>query len=220
MSDAIAEAKDQRLQCRYIEGDIREADYGGGYDLAMMLFGEFNTFPRPQLERVLSRMFDALNSGGRLIVEPQRLDAVERSGREAENWYRANAGLLADYPHICLEEHFWDEERLVATDRYYAIDASSAEVFEYRGMTQGYRQSELADLIVSAGFNDIEFHQSLTGSSEDEDPRLLVVAAASHSRIRKKQARGTAPRGSRLSELLQIRGPLSEPRAEQERSSG
>jgi hypothetical protein len=143
----------------------------------MMIFGEFNTFPRQQIEQVLHGMFAALNPGGRLVIEPQRLDAVERSGREHSNWYRAEADLFADHPHICLEEHFWDEDALVATDRYYAIDARSAEVREYHSTTQGYRQSELADLVTSVGFTNTEFHPSLTGTEEGEDPKLLVVVA-------------------------------------------
>jgi len=174
---AIAEAEDQGLGTRYVQGDIREVEYGGGYGLAMMLFGEFNTFPGERIQRVLERMYESLAPGGRLLLEPQRLDAVERSGHEHANWYRSEADLFADQPHICLEEHFWDEEARVATDRYFAINAGTAEVSEYHSTTQGYQQSELADLVDAAGFEDVEFHRSLTGSEDGEDMSLMVVGA-------------------------------------------
>ena len=40
-------AQAQQLACEYRLADVRYADYGAGYDLAMFVFGELNVF-RPE----------------------------------------------------------------------------------------------------------------------------------------------------------------------------
>jgi len=174
---AEAEAADQKLNCRYIRGDIREAGYGSGYGLAMLLYGEFNVFPPAEIEAVLGRLLTSLAPGGVLVLEPQRADSVQRAGAETANWYRAQADLFCDRPHICLEEHFWDEEARVATDRYYVIEADSREVTEYTNSRQAYSHEELARVVTGAGFEELEFYESLTGEDWDVDEDLMVLCA-------------------------------------------
>ncbi len=174
---AKAEAADASLACRYVKGDIRTTGFGSDFGLGMMLFGEFNTFPPDTIADVLKRVFIALDPGGKLLLEPQRLDAVQRWASKPPHWYRTESGLFADRPHICLEERFWDEDARIATDRYYAIDAASAEVTEYINTTRGYTNPEIAELVTEAGFDDVEFHPSLTGKEGEEDEDLMVVCA-------------------------------------------
>lgn len=174
---ARAEAADAGLNCRYIEGDIRTTDFGSGYGLGMMLFGEFNTFPQDIIGSVLKSLSAALDPGGKVVLEPQRLDAVQRWASKPSHWYRTESGLFANRAHICLEERFWDEKARVATDRYYVIDAATAEVTEYINTTRGYTQSEISGLLTQAGFEEIEFHQSLTGKEGEEDEDLMAVCA-------------------------------------------
>src|SRR5574340_1046753 len=49
---AIAYAKQQagagKLACRYQQEDVRQADFGGGFGLVMMLYGQFNVFQRSE----------------------------------------------------------------------------------------------------------------------------------------------------------------------------
>src|SRR5262249_28809074 len=84
---ARAEASEHNLACRYRLGDLRAADYGAGYGLAMLIFGELNVFPRPQAAAILARAHQALADDGLLLLEPHTFAAVQRIGERAPSWY-------------------------------------------------------------------------------------------------------------------------------------
>ena len=111
------------------------------------------------------------------MLEPQRPDSVQRWGAEPPHWYATDSGLFSDRPHICLEERFWDQAEQIATDRYYIIDAATSAVTEYVNTRRLYSQSEIAELLRGAGFEDLAFHASLTGDEDGEDEDVMVVCA-------------------------------------------
>jgi SAM-dependent methyltransferase len=174
---AKAEAEDRTLDCTYRHGDVRTAGYGADYHLAMMIFGEFTAFAPFEAQQILAKMHAALRPGGAILLEPQRFDSLQRLGTEANFWTRHDAGLFSDEPHLYLEEHFWDEEKHVMTDRYYVIDAATSEATEFVNTRQAYTHAEINALLTTAGFTSVEFHASLTGSEEDEDEDCLAVVA-------------------------------------------
>ena len=53
---------------KLIKGDIRSVDFGGDYDLAMMVFGEFNVFSPDECRKILRKTFEALSPGGNLLI--------------------------------------------------------------------------------------------------------------------------------------------------------
>ena len=48
---ARAQAEAEGLDCKYSQEDIRAADFGDGYGLVMLIFGEFNVFRPVEGER-------------------------------------------------------------------------------------------------------------------------------------------------------------------------
>ena len=60
----------RNLSCEYIHDDIRTADYGTGYQLVMLLFGEFNVFRHEEIADILGRAYHSLALGGVLLLEP------------------------------------------------------------------------------------------------------------------------------------------------------
>jgi SAM-dependent methyltransferase len=174
---ATAEAEDRSLDCTYRHGDVRTADYGANSGLAMMIIGEFTAFAPFEAQQILAKMHAALRPGGTILLEPQRFDSLQRLGAEANFWTRHNAGLFSDRPHLYLEEHFWDEAKHVTTDRYYIIDAATAEATEFVNTRQAYTHTEINALLTTAGFTGIKFHASLTGSEEGEDEDCFAIVA-------------------------------------------
>jgi SAM-dependent methyltransferase len=66
------EAADSKgLRCRFVHADVREEDFGAGFDLVMMIFGQLNVFPRDRAMRIMSKAHAALEPGGRLLLEMQ-----------------------------------------------------------------------------------------------------------------------------------------------------
>jgi len=169
-------AKHAPENCSFILGDVRTTDFGTRYDLVMFIFGEFNVFRPEEAKLILDKAFAALNPGGKILLEPHTFDAVYEIGNQPATWYSAEDKLFAEEPHLCLMESFWDEDLSVAIERYIIVDAASGEVTRYSSSTQAYENDELAKLLTQAGFQNPEFHPSLSGKP-DEMTELQVLIA-------------------------------------------
>jgi len=160
----------------YTLGDIRTTDFSSGYDLVMLIFGEFNVFKPEDARLILNKACIALNPGGKLLLEVSTFDAVYELGNQPATWYSAENELFADAPHLCLMESFWDEEGAVATERYFIVDVASGEVTRYAASTQAYENEELAKMLLQAGFQAPEFHPSLTGKPDDLSEMVVLLS--------------------------------------------
>jgi len=164
------------LACNYQLADVRTADYGRDYDLAMLIFGEFNVFRGADAAAILRRAWAALKPGGRLLLEAHTFAAVERIGRTPADWSAHPHGLFSDRPYLYLTENFWDEEQRTSTERYYIVDAASGAVQRYAASMQAYHPQEYTALLEDAGFEALQFFPALTGEAEG-DPDLCVILA-------------------------------------------
>jgi SAM-dependent methyltransferase len=166
------------LACTYRLEDVRRADLGDGYGLAMMLFGQFNVFRRDDARRILERAYAALAPGGRLLLEPQRFAAVERDGRAGRSWYACGegGGLFSHRPHLCLVENFWDSQRQAATQRFFILDAHTGAVTRHALTTEAYSDHHYRELLTQAGFTAVRFYPSLTGVAVQEASQAANLA--------------------------------------------
>ena len=161
---------------RYVEGDVRAVDFGSGYDLAMMLFGEINVFRPEEARLILEKAQAALVEGGIILLEAHTFECVQRLGQSPATWYSAEQGVFADGPYVCLMENFWDVERKVAMERFYVLEAESGAVRRYGQSMQGYEKEEYEALLRGAGFGELRWAASLTGEQVEGD---LVVMRGS-----------------------------------------
>lgn len=168
--------------CTYTLGDIRTTDFGSGYDLVMLIFGEFNVFKPEDARRILRRAFAALNPGGKILLEPTTFDAVYELGNQPATWYSAEDELFADEPHLCLMESFWDEESSVAIERYFIVDVTSDEVKHFSSSTQAYENDELLEMLAQAEFHNPKFYPSLTGKADEMTQLQILVAQKENSK--------------------------------------
>ncbi len=174
---AREQAKAEDLDIDYRLGDIRETDFGEAYDLAMLIFGEFNVFSREQGVQLLNRINSALAPNGILLLEAQSYDGVKMSGNAPPSWYASPGGLFSDAPHICLTETFWDEELEIATKRYFVVDASGGEVARYAQSMQAYDADAYLSLLKEHGFTEIEFYPLLGGAEDNCIGNLITIVA-------------------------------------------
>jgi SAM-dependent methyltransferase len=168
-------AEEAGLECTYIQQDIRTADYGDGYGLVMLIFGEFNVFRPTEARGILEKAYRALAPHGFLLLEPHTFEAVLKIGEQPSSWYSVERGLFSDEPHLCLQENFWDAESNVAIERYYIIDAVTGEVARHSASTQAYTDEQYRSLLVECGFGEVEFYSSLSGSASGSGSDLTVV---------------------------------------------
>jgi SAM-dependent methyltransferase len=170
-------AASDRAVCRYVHGDLREEDFGSGFDLVMLIYGQFNVFPRTAASRILKKVSAALAPGGRLLLELQSAEQIEAGGSTEPSWYSTASGLFSDRPHIVLQESFWSDGVSASTIRFMVIDAGRGAVSSYALSNEAYSDSELDAVLVGAGFEAIERFPSLSGREVDGETDLPVIVA-------------------------------------------
>jgi SAM-dependent methyltransferase len=175
---AIETATSADLDCVYRLGDLRETEFSSGFDLVMLIFGEFNVFRPSDAQSILARARQALAAGGRLLLEVHTVGAVRQIGTAAPTWRSAESGLFSDRPHLRLEEAFWDGSRQVATERYLIIDARTGDVTRYAQSIQSYSDAEYHAMLADAGFSLDGIFPSLTGVDNGGDFYALVAVTA------------------------------------------
>jgi SAM-dependent methyltransferase len=168
-------AGSENLACDYIHADIRSAEYGSGYGLVMLIFGEFNVFKPAAAARILRKAYNALEEGGILLLEAHTDEAIREFGLRPASWYSAESGLFSDLPHLCLQENFWDADSETVTRRYFIVDASSGGVTRYSQGMKAYTSVQYRSVLQDAGFADVRFHPSLTGTDDMLQSDLLVI---------------------------------------------
>ncbi|HUW81498.1 MAG TPA: class I SAM-dependent methyltransferase [Phycisphaerae bacterium] len=174
---ATDRAQRSRLRCHYVLDDIRRADYGSGFGLVMLIYGEFNVFCRDDARSILAKAHTAIVSGGVILLEPHPFAEVERQGRRGRAWHSAESGLFAESPHVCLQESFWDAATHTATFRYYVVDAATAEVTRHACSFQAYTDQEYRSLLNEMGFDGVQLLSSLGGEQTDAQGELMTIVA-------------------------------------------
>ena len=172
---AKEQAEKMGQEIDYVAEDIRAAEFGEGYGLAMMVYGEFNVFKRVDIGAVLKKAYDSLEEGGVFIAEPHTFEAVKSFGEAAPSWYSSESMLFSDEPHLALMECFWVEEHSVTINRYFIVDAATGEVTLHSSTMQAYTNEEYEALLRDAGFSEVEFHDSLTGDEVEGTEHLMVI---------------------------------------------
>ena len=166
---------EQQTEITYIQHDLRTLEYGHGYDLVMLIYGEFNTFRKPDALNILIKACKALKDDGRLLIELNSYSCLHSFGLTASNWHAAPEGLFSNHPYLFLEESFWNDELQAATRRMYVIDVASGEVQQIADNHQAYVEEDLRFMAKECGFSKVEFHENWPGLSGASDEYLLMV---------------------------------------------
>ncbi|MGD8727994.1 MAG: class I SAM-dependent methyltransferase [Gemmatimonadales bacterium] len=175
---ARTEATRASLDCTYVLADLLQADFGSGFDAALLLYAEFNTFPRHEAEKLLVKIRASLKSGGHLVLEVQTEGQVRQLGAAASSWYVSERGLFADEPHLCLIDRVWDDASRVSAERFTVFCSGSERPATYVCTTQAYTDAEYEELLESAGFASLERRVSPADGEADAGAGLMMITAA------------------------------------------
>ncbi|MBI5032531.1 MAG: methyltransferase domain-containing protein [Chloroflexi bacterium] len=170
-------ARREDLRCIYVHHDIRTADYGIGYDLVMLIYGELNVFRPADARAILEKVSCALAEDGMLLLEPHTFDAVVALGKSERSWYSSSSGLFSDEPHLVLTERFWDEGLQAATIRHFVVDATTGKTERYAQSLQAYTNDRYQALLQECGFNQIKFYPALGEDSSPSASDLIAILA-------------------------------------------
>lgn len=178
---ARAEAEAAGLPVAYRHEDLRQAVFAAadqqGYDLAMLLYGEFNTFRDGDACAILGKALGALRPGGKLLLEPSTFAATQALGLPGPGWYAASGGLWSDRPYLCLQDNAWDAAQGVVVNRYTLIDAESGAITQHAMTTRVYREEEITAMLLSCGFVDVAHYPSLLGAPDPDHDGFYALLA-------------------------------------------
>ena len=179
IAHAEVEAVKDGLSIEYRLGDVREAALGTGFDAVLVIFGEYNTFSPHDAASVLSSARKALRSGGSILLEVHAEDYVRALGHGPPTWFSADSSVFSDEPHLCLREVFWDEEHGTAIERYFIVglDDGAMQLQRYTSTLRACTEAQYESELDSADFDDVQRHESLTGSAATKDEGLPVLVA-------------------------------------------
>ena len=141
-------------QCTFALGDVRHTPFGGPYDLAMILFGEFNVFAPAEALVILQKVRASLHPEERLILEIQTYKVVEEVGQSEPSEHQCQSGLFSDQPYRCRTESRWLPDEEVAIQTFSVTETASGETQVYRSTTRAWSDDDLTDLLSEAGFSE------------------------------------------------------------------
>lgn len=180
---ARQQARKEQLDVEYILTDLCDHEIEGKYDLVMMVFGEFNVFPREDIRDILTRACASLDEGGLLVCELHSFDEVRRQGLYPPQCESVQEGLFLDTPHVCMQMQYWDEVCATAVSRYWIIDANGVTVGEYGSTLHAYTDEQIREMLAQEGMTDICKHCANEWPAGDHFNDKLQLFSARRPRI-------------------------------------
>ena len=174
---AQSQTEEQSLSSAFVHGDIRNAEFGTGYDLAILLFGEMNVFTAEDLSLIARKTRAALNTGGMLMLEPHEPGVIRANFETAPSWSAQESGLFSDRPHMLIDEGFWHDDVQMAVKRWYVVDSETNEVTNYSQTVVEHTKAELVKLIEAEGFTVSDAPGGWPAGNDDGSPEFYPLVA-------------------------------------------
>jgi SAM-dependent methyltransferase len=141
-------------RCTFTLGDMRAVEFGGPYDLVMLLYGEFNVFSPSESAHVLAESWKSLNPSGSMLIETQTPEIVKAIGHAESTVEQSPPGLFSDRPHSCRTQCSWNEEHRVAMQTFTISSEGNPDQL-YRSTTKAWTDDELRAAMYRARFRDV-----------------------------------------------------------------
>ena len=174
---AQSQTEEQSLSSDFVHGDIRNAEFGTGYDLAILLFGEMNVFTAEDLSLIARKTRAALNTDGMLMLEPHEPGVIRANFETAPSWSAQESGLFSDRPHMLIDEGFWHDDVQMAVKRWYVVDSETNEVTNYSQTVVEHTKAELVKLIEAEGFTVSDAPGGWPAGNDDGSPEFYPLVA-------------------------------------------
>jgi ubiquinone/menaquinone biosynthesis C-methylase UbiE len=168
LSKARRHAKSARARVEFIRSDMREFVRPDAYKLALNLWTSFGYFDDKDEDRlVLRNLFSSLKKGGACLID---VFGKERMAKTVQPFHtsRHSDGTLLVEVHEIVDD--WTRIR----NEWILIKDNRAKRFKFHQNV--YSGTELKDLMLNAGFDEVKLFGDFDGRPYDLDaPRLVAV---------------------------------------------
>lgn len=169
LDEARRRAAAEGLTIELIREDMRTFVYPGAFDAAVNLFTSFGYFEDPADDlRVALNLYETLRPGGKVFMEMMGREILAARFRERDwDWVDREKGVYFLEERKLRSGWDWIETTWTLVRGAEAV----TRTFSHRL----YAGSELAALLLRAGFESVELFGSLDGAPYDQNAKRLVV---------------------------------------------
>ncbi|HCU34809.1 MAG TPA: methyltransferase type 11 [Armatimonadetes bacterium] len=165
---ARVRAQQEGLSVELLECDAREFSRPDTFDLAINLYTSFGYFADQDDDRRMARsVFEALKSGGRLVIEMIGKEIIARIFTPRD-WEEIDDVILLQERRLA-DSWRWIDNRWILL--------RGEERHEFRFGHRLYSADELCRLLAEVGFAATTAYGSLAGVPYDQEAKRLVVVA-------------------------------------------
>lgn len=148
---ARASARKRQLGIDYLRQNYLDLSFENAFDMAMMIYCDFDVLVPGDRSRLLDRIFCALKPGGRFIFDTLNPNAPAAMNVPERSWDVSEGGFWKNSPYLALSETFhYAEERVILQQHTVCSDQAPPSV--YRFWTHYYDREAVADILNKAGF--------------------------------------------------------------------
>jgi len=153
-------AQEKGLGIRYIPLDYRHLSFENAFDLAMMIYCDFDVLIPPDRSCVLEGVFRALKPGGIFVFDTLNPEAPAAMKVPGRSWDTTEDGFWKGVPYLALSETFhYEKEQVILQQHTICSDREPPSV--YRFWTHYYNAGQLGGILGQAGFARSSFHDGI-----------------------------------------------------------
>ena len=166
--EADKTAKKEGLDAEFVLENTLEFRRPESFDGAMNYFTSFGYFDDPEEEETaVKNVYDSLKTGGRFLIDIQGKELLARDFKERE-WFERNGY------KIFLEYKIQDAWTRLE-NRWMFIPMDGGKLTEIKFTHRIYSALELAELLASCGFSEVNVYGNLKGAPYDEKAERLIA---------------------------------------------
>jgi SAM-dependent methyltransferase len=171
---ARAAAAERNRQIRYINEDYLTADFGIGYDTAIMIACDFGVLSPEDRRLLLSKVYSALKPGGIFVFDVHSAHFYE-SLTEYCKWSYSDGGFWSAAPYVNAESLYrYDAERHFVNQN---LIIEEARIRCINIWNHGFTADELREDLRLAGFPETEFYSDVHGEAYKESGDVICAVA-------------------------------------------
>nr|WP_321352302.1 class I SAM-dependent methyltransferase [uncultured Methanoregula sp.] len=139
------------LRIEYLRKNYLDLSFENRFDLAMMIFCDFDVLVPADRTRLLENIYQALKPGGLFIFDTLNGKAPAAMKIPGKFWEAADRGFWKNCPYLCLSETFhYEDARVILQQHTVCSDQDQPSV--YRFWTHYYEHGMLASILDNEGF--------------------------------------------------------------------
>lgn len=165
-------ARKQGLDIEYVCKNVLSLTYKKCYDAAIQIYGELNTFSDEKRDQLFRIVHQALKPEGLFIFEVSTPYHMKEN-KCTRNWSISEKGFWRETRHLVLEEGF-EYDHDIWLNQYIIIDEKEVKV--YRNWFHEYTKEAIEDIVLRAGFSQVQVVEDLLEEGAKEKMWLTIVA--------------------------------------------